>query len=316
MSNEKEALYRLGLKQSIQVGTHILEKGGSAMDAGKVLNVSLAPECSGYSLSTLLTRPELHTNAQPGPLYTVPTTSGTGSEVTPFATVWNHEIKKKLSLAGPAVWAKMAFVDADLTDSVPVYTTISTGLDAINQAAESIWNKNANSITLGYAIRALQLGFMALPKLARGVGEKVDRDQMAEASVLAGLAISHTRTALCHSMSYPITAHFGVPHGLACAFTMPKVLKHNLPADDGRFRLLSEALVGSSDVLKLVECFEKLNFDLKVSEKVKQKVDSLDDLLKLEPEMHTPERAGNNLRPIRSVASILEASWRDRFVSQ
>jgi alcohol dehydrogenase len=203
----------------------------------------------------------------------------------------------------------MAFVDADLTDSVPVYTTISTGLDAINQAAESIWNKNANSITLGYAIRALQLGFMALPKLARGVGEKADRDQMAEASVLAGLAISHTRTALCHSMSYPITAHFGVPHGLACAFTMPEVLKHNLSADDGRFRLLSEALVGSSDVVKLVECFENLNFDLKVSEKVKEKVKSLDDLLKLESEMHTPERAGNNLRPVRSVASIIKASW-------
>ncbi|WP_412851510.1 phosphonoacetaldehyde reductase [Ectothiorhodospira shaposhnikovii] len=283
--------------------------GGSAMDAAKALNVALAPECRAHSLQTLLVDPARHAGARPRPLYTVTTTSGTGSEVTPFATVWHHEIKKKLSLAGPAVWPTAAFVDAALTDSVPLSATISTGLDAINQAAESLWNRNANPITLGYAIRALQLGFAALPPLARGEGGEAARDQMAEASLLAGLAISHTRTALCHSMSYPITAHFGVPHGLACAFTMPAVLRHNLQAEDGRFAQVALALTGSSDPAGLVACFDQLHETMRVRERVMVHIPRLDALLALESEMFTPGRADNNLVDVTTLTSILEAAW-------
>lgn len=72
---------------------------------------------------------------------------------------------------------------------------------------------------------------------------------------------------MCHSISYPLTAHFGVPHGLACAFTMPAVLKHNLVADDGRFEQLALQLLGSTDVEKLIALFVQLNTDLKVREK-------------------------------------------------
>jgi alcohol dehydrogenase len=283
--------------------------GGSAMDAAKALNVALSPECREHSLQTLLAEPARHANAQPKPLYTVTTTSGTGSEVTPFATVWHHEIKKKLSLAGPAVWPTAAFVDAALTDSVPLTATISSGLDAINQAAESLWNRNANPITLGYAFRALQLGFAALPLLASGEGGEAARDQMAEASLLAGLAISHTRTALCHSMSYPITVHFGVPHGLACAFTMPAVLRHNLQAEDGRFAQAALALTGSTDLDGLVACFDQLHKAMQVRERVTMQIPSLDALLALEGEMFTPGRADNAIRPNASVGDILRSSW-------
>lgn len=283
--------------------------GGSAMDAAKALNVALAPGCREHHLHTLLAEPGRHAKAQPKPLYTVATTSGTGSEVTPFATVWHHEIKKKLSLAGPAVWPTAAFVDAALTDSVPLTATISTGLDAINQAAESLWNRNANPITLGYAIRALQLGFAALPLLASGEGGDAARDQMAEASLLAGLAISHTRTALCHSISYPITAHFGVPHGLACAFTMPAVLRHNLQAEDGRFAQVAEALTGTADPDRLVMCFDHLHRILKVQEHVKEQVSSLDSLLALESEMFTLGRSNNNLVCTSNLKGILVQSW-------
>lgn len=283
--------------------------GGSAMDAAKVLNVSLAPECREHRLHDLLAEPSHHANAKPRPLYTVTTTAGTGSEVTPFATVWHHEIKKKLSLAGPAVWPTAAFVDAELTDSVPLTATISTGLDAINQAAESLWNKNANSITVGYATRALQLGFSALPQLVSGEGGSTARDQMAEASLLAGLAISHTRTALCHSMSYPITAHFGVPHGLACAFTMPAVLRHNLQAEDGRFAQVALALTGNSDLDGLVACFDQLHEAMQVREHVTAKVTSLDALLALEDEMFTLGRADNNLASTPNVKKILKQAW-------
>lgn len=284
--------------------------GGSVMDAAKVLNVALSSECRDHTLSELLDQPALHAPARPCPLYTVATTSGTGSEVTPFATVWHHEIKKKLSLAGPAVWPTAAYVDAALTDSVPVEVTISTGLDAINQAAESIWNRNANSITLAHATRALQLGFTALPALAKEEGGQLARDQMAEASLCAGLAISHTRTALCHSISYPITAHFGVPHGLACAFTMPAVLRCNLQAEDGRFSQLTQALTGRPALEGLIDMFDRLHDELQVRERVREFVPSLQTLLDLEAEMYTPGRADNNLQQVDGVRPILLASWK------
>jgi phosphonate metabolism-associated iron-containing alcohol dehydrogenase len=289
--------------------------GGSTIDTAKVIKVSLTAECCAHTLQELLDSPSLHADTKPRPLYVLPTTAGTGSEVTPFATIWNREAKKKLSLAGPAVWPNAAYVDAELTDSMPHEATISTGLDAINQAAESLWNRNANPITLSYSIRALQLGLNALPVLSNfGITLKtcdlnIARDQMAEASLLAGLAISQTRTALCHSMSYPITAHFGVPHGLACAFTMPYVLRHNLQAEDGRFEQAALAITGSTDLAKLVACFDWLHEAAKVRQRVKAMVPSLQALQTIEGEMYTQGRADNNLADVTNLNTILKMAW-------
>lgn len=283
--------------------------GGSVIDAAKVLNISLSRECGDITLHDLVTDPRRHAKARPAPLYAVPTTSGTGSEVTPFATVWNHESRTKLSLSGPAAWPTEAFVDPSLTDSVPQETTISTGLDAINQAAESIWNKRSSAITSLYATRALMLGFGALPQLSEGKACNTARDQMAEASLLAGLAISQTRTALCHSISYPITAHFKVPHGLACAFTMNAVLRLNLRAEDGRFAQLAKSLTGSSELGGLTALFEDLTNALQVRERVMRYVPDMQDLLQLEGKMATPGRFENNLSDEISVTDIIKASW-------
>lgn len=283
--------------------------GGSAIDAAKVLSIALHPKLQSHTLAELLAKPSLHMGLRPYPLYAISTTAGTGSEVTPFATVWDHQNKKKLSLAGDSVFPYATFVDSELTDHLPLESTISTGLDAINQAAESIWNKNANPITLSYAIRSLQLGFFALPKLANLQGGHSERDKMAEASLLAGLAISHTRTALCHSISYPLTTYFGVPHGLACAFSMPAVLRHNLEADDGRFSFVSKILTGSDDTSTLVELFDSLHMHLKIREKIKTYIPDIRNLLTLEQEMFTPGRADNNLNKISQLRKILKFSW-------
>lgn len=283
--------------------------GGSALDAAKVLNLSLNPACRAHHLEQLLATPSLHAHINATPLFALPTTAGTGSEVTPFATVWDQRLKRKLSLAGPAVFPTAAFVDAALTDGLPLAGTLSTGLDAINQAAESVWNKNANPISLAYATRALQLGFAALPRWVNEQAGAQERDQMAEASVLAGLAISHTRTALCHSISYPLTAHFGVPHGLACAFTMPAVLQHNLAAEDGRFADLAQQLLGSPDTRQLLAHFQWLNQLLNVRERVRAFIPDLAALLALKSQMLTPGRADNNLAAIEEVEPLLRNAW-------
>lgn len=286
--------------------------GGSAVDAAKVLAVGLSERCRDTALKELLQEPALHARAIPKPLYALPTTSGTGSEVTPFATVWDHDERKKHSLAGPAVFPHAAYVDPALTDALPQGPTLSTGLDAINQAAESIWNNNATPLTLSLATRALKLGFVALPALVDRTGGEAERDHMAEASLLAGLAISQTRTALCHSISYPITAHFDVPHGLACAFTMPAVLRHNLTADDGRFVQLAQALCGAdAGHEELIAKFDGLFGALRVRERVQDHVPSFDALTGLSDGMHTPGRADNSLAPADSaiVEGLLRQAW-------
>lgn len=286
--------------------------GGSAMDAAKVLAVGLSERCRDTALKELLQKPALHAQAIPKPLYALPTTSGTGSEVTPFATVWDHEKRKKHSLAGPAVFPHAAYVDPALTDALPQGPTLSTGLDAINQAAESTWNNNATPVTLSLATRALELGFAALPALADGTAGEPERDHMAEASLLAGLAISQTRTALCHSISYPITAHFGVPHGLACAFTMPAVLRHNLTADDGRFVQLAQALCGAdAGHEELIAKLDGLCGVLSVPERVREYIPSFDALEQLADSMYTPGRADNSLAPAERmiVKDLLRQAW-------
>ena len=305
LQKEKDSLFDQSIDAVIGFG------GGSALDTAKVLAVSLSADCKNLSIAELITQTLLLNETKSIPLYTMPTTSGTGSEVTPFATVWNHETKKKLSLGGTTVFAQTAFIDPELTYSLPIHATISTGLDAINQAAESFWNKNANPITFGYSTKALQLGFDALLCLAKNIEDKKSRVHLAEASLLAGLAISHTRTALCHSISYPITAHFGVSHGIACAFSMPAVLEHNLQFDDGRFELLADSLVSCKSKEGLLNKFKKLNQELDVLNNVKNKISSMDALKSILNEMNTPSRANNNLIKITEevLMDIIERSY-------
>lgn len=283
--------------------------GGSALDSAKTLAVAQAEGLGDVALPDLLGSPLLRQAVRACPLYAVPTTSGTGSEVTPTATIWDYGQRKKLSLAAPAVFPSLAVVDADLTDDLPAEATLTTGLDAVNQAAESVWNRRSTPITEGFATRALALGMPALERLMEDPGDRAARDDMAECSLLAGLAISQTRTALCHSMSYPITAHFGVPHGLACAYTMPAVLRHNLAADVPRFDRLAAALA-ASDADGLVGEFERFNDRLGVRERVRASVGDLRALEGLAGEMVTPGRADNNLAEVDEAAirRVLEES--------
>lgn len=286
--------------------------GGSALDTGKVLAVALAAGVAGDGLPDLLGGAALPQDLEPPPVHAVPTTSGTGSEVTPFATVWDDREHTKRSLSGAAVLPSAAYVDPALSDSAPQEVTLSTGLDAINQAAESIWNRNATPVTLELAARALQLGLPALPALMDDLAQEGARDAMAEASLLAGLAISQTRTALCHSMSYPITAHFGVPHGLACAFTMPAVLRLNVSADDGRFGVLAHRLLGAgSSVEDLLHAFEALHRRLDVRRRTRDHLSDLPSLQALAGQMHTPGRADNNLVEVgpAEIRALIAAAW-------
>jgi phosphonate metabolism-associated iron-containing alcohol dehydrogenase len=159
------------------------------------------------------------------PIIAVPTTAGTGSEVTCWGTVWDEANGKKYSLAGPSLYPTHAVIDPRLMLGKPQLLTISTGLDALSHALESLWNVNNNPVSANHAIAAARSILDVLPPLVRDLGNLELRSRMAMAALFAGLAFSNTKTAIAHSLSYPITLHHGVQHGIACSFSLPMVLR-------------------------------------------------------------------------------------------
>jgi phosphonate metabolism-associated iron-containing alcohol dehydrogenase len=282
--------------------------GGSVIDTAKALMVGM----SGDTEMRILEHIALGVKklADPVRLIAVPTTAGTGSEVTPFATLWDHNKRLKLSLSGDAVFPTIAIVDAELSFSVPLEHSVATGLDALNQAFESIWNKNSNPYSEKLAVDAIRLSMRALPEMAKPSPTAAARTAMAQASLFAGLAISHTRTALCHSMSYPLTSHYNVPHGLACAFTMISVFELNASHDDGRICRAAN-LLGLADAQELCSRVVSLLIHLSVCENAKRYLPSLQSVLDIADQMYTPGRADNNLAPVdeETIKRILVSSF-------
>ena len=137
--------------------------GGSAMDVAKIVSVSIPAIQKAIHIDDLLNDSALFSRFKEVDCIQVPTTAGTGSEVTPFATVWDYESQQKKSLSHPMMYAKKAFIDPDFLAQVPLEVAISTGLDALNQAFESIWNINANEFTRPLSRRAAILTLRGLP---------------------------------------------------------------------------------------------------------------------------------------------------------
>jgi phosphonate metabolism-associated iron-containing alcohol dehydrogenase len=178
------------------------------------------------------------------PIIAVPTTAGTGSEVTPWATIWDKAAQRKHSLHLPQTWPEAAVVDPELMRTLPASVTLQSGLDALSHALESIWNVNHNPISDLYAVSAAREVMATLPALVRNLSDGSLRSRMALAALKAGLAFSNTKTALAHSISYEMTLRFGLPHGIACSFTLPMVLGRASGVDAGRDAVLAEVFDG------------------------------------------------------------------------
>jgi len=196
--------------------------GGSMIDAAKVL------AASGGDFETvrrhLVDKRPLDADAII-PIIAVPTTAGTGSEVTSWATVWDSANGSKYSLAHPRLYPETAVLDPALTVAAPRGLTLATGLDALSHALESIWNVNGNPVSANYAVEAAREIIDTLPRLLDGLGDVDLRARQMRASLLAGLAFSNTKTALAHNISYDITLKSGTIHGIACSFSLPIVMR-------------------------------------------------------------------------------------------
>ena len=212
--------------------------GGSAIDTAKALMVGTQ---SGRfeELIRLLTKGATFRPHRVKALIAVPTTAGTGSEVTPWATIWDRGAGRKHSLHLHETWPQTAVVDPELMLTLPDSVTVQSGLDALSHALESIWNVNANPISDTFAVAAAREVMATLPALIDKPKDAQLRTRMALAALKAGLAFSNTKTALAHSISYEMTLRFGLPHGIACSFTLPMVLERAIGVDAGRDAVLT-----------------------------------------------------------------------------
>ena len=215
--------------------------GGSAIDTAKALMVGTASGRFGELIDLLATGKAFEPHCVKE-LIAVPTTAGTGSEVTPWATIWDRGQQKKYSLHLPQTWPTAAVIDPALMLSLPASVTLQSGLDALSHALESIWNVNANPVSDTFAISAVRDIFDVLPALMDSLGDVALRGRMALAALKAGMAFSNTKTALAHSISYEMTLRHGLAHGIACSFPLPMVLRRAMGRDAQRDRVLEAAL--------------------------------------------------------------------------
>lgn len=240
------ATYETFWREAADCETVLAVGGGSAIDTAKALMVGTG---SGRfdELLGLLAAGKPFTPPRCKTLIAAPTTAGTGSEVTPWATIWDAGAQKKYSLHLDCTWPRAALIDPELMLTVPAGVTVSTGLDALSHALEAIWNVNANPLSDTFAISAIEDILDCLPRL-RGDLENPDlRARMALAALKAGMAFSNTKTALAHSISYEMTLRHGLPHGIACSFTLPHVLGLAWGRDAARDRTLQRVFGADLD---------------------------------------------------------------------
>lgn len=180
------------------------------------------------------------------PVFALPATAGTGSEVTGVSVMSDRAACVKKPLTSPAFFAKAAIVDPELTLTVPPFVTATCGLDAIAHALEAYWCRRHEPICDALAEKALKLLFGGINKAYADGGDIEARTNMSLGALLAGLAFAPTRTAAVHACSYPLSERYKLPHGEACAFTLDLFVRLNSAFDADRMNTLAAALGYSS----------------------------------------------------------------------
>jgi len=211
--------------------------GGSALDAAKV--IAMLQRNLG-SIREYLDQ-ERVCQAKGLPVIAIPTTAGTGSEVTPFSVITHKAKRAKPAIAPPQNFPDVALVDPELTVTMPPKVTASTGLDALCQATEGFWSTQGNPMTRSLASQGIRLALENTePAYLHKNKNAVAR--MTLASHLTGIQMSNIGNTCIHPLSYPITMDYDVPHGFACAVFLPAVIRFNAPVIEERFRELLQVL--------------------------------------------------------------------------
>ena len=219
--------------------------GGSAMDAGKIMWVLYEhPEADFLDMAMRFIdiRKRVYTFPKMGEkafFVAIPTSAGTGSEVTPFAVITDEKTGVKYPLADYELMPNMAIIDADMMMNAPKGLTSASGIDAVTHALEAYASTMATDFTDGIALRALKVIFEYLPRAyENGANDPVAREKMAHAATMAGMAFANAFLGVCHSMAHKLGAFHHIPHGIANALMIDEVIRFNSaeqPAKMGTF---------------------------------------------------------------------------------
>ena len=240
--------------------------GGSSIDTAKGMSVLFANGGSMRDWKVPAEIPQLGP-----PLIAIPTTAGTGSEVTRFTVVTDTETDEKMLIAGLACCPAAAIVDYELTLSMPYRLTADTGIDSLTHAIEAYVSRRASPFTDGLARNAMGLIARHIRSACAEPDNRAAREAMMLGATAAGMAFSNASVALVHGMSRPIGAFFHVPHGLSNAMLLPEITAFSAPAaleryaDCARAMGVAEEGEGSqAAVARLIDELRRLNKDLKV----------------------------------------------------
>ena len=240
--------------------------GGSPIDSAKA--ISLLATRGGLIEDYKFPFINLENNI---PIIAIPTTAGTGSEVTKFTIITNEKTDEKMLCVGPSFMPIAAIVDYELTYSVPQRTTADTAIDSLTHAIEAFVSKKSNLFSDTQAISAMELIAPNIRRAYNNGKDKEAREKLMTGATLAGIAFSNSSVALVHGMSRPIGSFYHVPHGLSNAMLLPTVTEFSIPAAPERYSKCAKA-IGVANIddsiedanKKLLDELKQLNLDLEV----------------------------------------------------
>ncbi|WP_419955593.1 iron-containing alcohol dehydrogenase [Neobacillus niacini] len=226
--------------------------GGSALDTAKAIGLMLKNPGN--------IRDYIGIDLVPGPgapVIAIPTTAGTGSEMTRFSVLSDKTAQAKLSVGSMYNCPALALCDPELTVTLPPHLTASTGMDALTHALESYVNKATQPISEALSIQAMTLIAKSL-RLAVVQGENIEaRHDMLLASTIAAMAFNTTRLGLAHALAMPLGAYFKIPHGVVNAILLPEVMKFNIIGNPHKFAEIARIFGENTDSLSVREAAER-----------------------------------------------------------
>lgn len=232
--------------------------GGSSLDTAKAIGIMLTNP--GHIRDYVGLNKVQH---QAAPVIAVPTTAGTGSEMTIWSVLSNKKEKVKLSVGSPYNCPALALCDPELTVTLPPHITATTGMDALTHALESYVNKATQPISEGLAIQSMKMIAKSL-RLAVVQGENLQaRYDMLMASLIAAMAFNSTRLGLSHALALPLGAHFKIPHGTVNAILLPEVMQFNIIGNVTKFAEIAQIFGEKVEHLTAREAAERSVFAIR-----------------------------------------------------